>query len=256
MGSNKMMMHHWQERFTGRSQRGFTLAEVLASILITGAFTVAAFQALIVAAAFQADAKKFSEASNWIQEDLENIKIVAYDLCQTRYVQRQLDQPVLAGNNTITLGFIPNGSPDYAESQPPAGCPFTSATDGLRVGDDLLIGSDAQTNKIASISGNTVTLTQNINSNRSVGARVFARCRAGTQNGGFGAYLQDLLPNLNSSGSKLIVNQTYTMTRTATIRNVAPFEILEVNYRVQNANNNVIAQLSTEVVPNAFFRCP
>lgn len=250
------MIQNWRQRFLGRPQQGFTLAEVLASILITGAFTVAAFQALVVAAAFQADAKKFSEASNWIQEDLENIKIVAYDLCQSRYVQRQLAQPSLQNSNVITLGFIPNTAPDYAEAQPPAGCPFTSATDGLRVGDDLLIGSDANTNRIASISGNTVTLTSNLNSNRSAGARVYARCRSGSQNGGFGGYLQDLLPALNNSGSKLIVNQTYTMTRTATVRNVAPFEILELNYRVQSANNNVIAQLSTEVVPNAFFRCP
>ncbi len=60
----------------------------------------------------------------------------------------------------------------------------------------------------------------------------------------------------SSNNSRPIVNDTFTMTRTPTIRAEAPFQTLELAYSVRNSNNRVVAQLSTEVVPNAFFRCP
>ncbi|HIK24817.1 MAG TPA: hypothetical protein IGP91_02995, partial [Thermosynechococcus sp. M46_R2017_013] len=93
------------------------------------------------------------------------------------------------------------------------------------------------------------------------GTRVYARCRiqsneANGIDGGFAAYLQTLIPPMNSSNNRSIVNDTFTMTRTATVRPEAPFQTLELAYSVRDSNNRIIAQLSTEVVPNAFFRCP
>ncbi|MCH9054793.1 prepilin-type N-terminal cleavage/methylation domain-containing protein [Parathermosynechococcus lividus] len=253
----------WQRTLLSK---GFTLAEVLASILVISLFTVAAMQAVVVAALFQSNARRFAEASNWIQDDLENIKIVAYDLCQTRFAQRKLAAPA-QNTNTITLAFIQPGENDYDQAMPPeyrtgGACPFSSVTDGFRVGDELLIGSDAGTNRITAISGNTITLANTITSYRSAGTRVYARCRAGAIEGGFAAYLQSLLPPLGSSsgntstGTRTFINDTFSMSRTATRLAPAPFQTLELAYVVRDSNNNTVAQVTTEVVPNAFFRCP
>ncbi len=249
------------------SSKGFTLAEVLASILVISLFTVAAMQAVVVAALFHSNARRFAEASNWIQDDLENVKIVAYDLCQTRFAQRKLAVAAAANTNTIIVDFIQPGENDYDQAMPPeyrsgGACPFNSATDGFRVGDELLIGSDSGTNRITAISGNTITLANNLSGYRSAGTRVYARCRAGAIEGGFAAYLQSLLPPLgNTSGNtatatRPFVNDTFSMSRTATRINQAPFQTLELAYTVRDSNNNTVAQVTTEVVPNAFFRCP
>jgi len=254
----------WQRTLLSK---GFTLAEVLASILVISLFTVAAMQAVVVAALFQSNARRFAEVSNWIQDDLENIKIVAYDLCQTRFAQRKLAAPA-QNTNTITLAFIESTDKDYDQAMPPeyrrpsGACPFSSVTDGFRVGDELLIGSDAGTNRITAISGNTITLANTITSYRSAGTRVYARCRAGKSEGGFAAYLQSLLPPLGSgsgntsTGTRTFINDTFSMSRTATRLASAPFQTLELAYVVRDSNNNIVAQVTTEVVPNAFFRCP
>ncbi|MFN3680397.1 prepilin-type N-terminal cleavage/methylation domain-containing protein, partial [Thermosynechococcus sp.] len=208
---------------------GFTLAEVLASILLIGLFTLSALQTLVIAAFFQADARKFAEASNWIQEDLENIKIVAYDLCQTKFAQRKLAAPAQGNETTLTLAFIAPDESDYNQAMPPeyragGACPVTSPTDGFRVGDRVLIGSDSGTRRIVSISGNTITLDSSVGSYRGAGTRVYARCRIQANetngiDGGFGAYLQTLIPPMNSSNnSRPIVTDTFTMTRTPTTR--------------------------------------
>jgi len=253
----------WQRTLLSK---GFTLAEVLASILVISLFTVAAMQAVVVAALFQSNARRFAEASNWIQDDLENIKIVAYDLCQTRFAQRKLAAPA-QNTNTITLAFIQSDENDYDQAMPPeyrpgGACPFSSVTDGFRVGDEILIGSDAGTNRITAISGDTITLANTITSYRSAGTRVYARCRAGASEGGFAAYLQSLLPPLGSgsgntsTGTRTFINDTFSMSRTATRLASAPFQTLELAYVVRDSNNNIVAQVTTEVVPNAFFRCP
>ncbi|HIK35981.1 MULTISPECIES: type IV pilus modification PilV family protein [unclassified Thermosynechococcus] len=255
---------HW---LVQQRSQGFTLAEVLASILVISLFTLAAMQAIVVAAFFQADARKFAEASNWIQDDLENVKIVAYDLCQTKFAQRKLAVPAEGNHTTLTLALIQPGESDYDQAMPPeyragGACPVTSPTDGFRVGDRVLIGSDSGTRRIVSISGNTITLDSPVGYYRGAGTRVYARCRIQANetngiDGGFGAYLQTLISPLNSSNnSRPIVNETFTMTRTPATRPEAPFQTLELAYSVRNSNNRVVAQLSTEVVPNAFFRCP
>ncbi|BCX11751.1 MAG: prepilin-type N-terminal cleavage/methylation domain-containing protein [Thermosynechococcus sp.] len=263
-------MTHPKLYFHGLVQQrcqGFTLAEVLASILIVSLFTLAAMQAIVVAAFFQANARKFAEASNWIQDDLENIKIVAYDLCQAKFVQRKLATAANDNATTLTLALIQPGESDYDQAMPPeyrseGACAVSSPTDGLRVGDRILIGSDSGTRKITAIAGDTITVTPAVQGYRGAGTRVYARCRIQPNetdgiDGGFAAYLQTLLPLLNSSNnSRPILNDTFTLTRTPTIRPQAPFQTLELAYSVRDSQNRTVAQLSTEVVPNAFFRCP
>ncbi|WP_299044368.1 prepilin-type N-terminal cleavage/methylation domain-containing protein, partial [uncultured Thermosynechococcus sp.] len=256
---------HWPVQH--RSQ-GFTLAEVLASILIISLFTLSALQTLVIAAFFQANARKFAEASNWIQEDLENIKIVAYDLCQTKFAQRKLAEPAQGNETTLRLALIQEGESDYQQAIPPeyrpgGACPVTSPTDGFRVGDRVLIGSDSGTRRIVSMTSDTITLDSPVGGYRGVGTRVYARCRIQPNetngiDGGFAAYLQTLIPPLNSSNNnrpivndtftilipplnssnnnRPIVNDTFTMTRTPTTRPEAPFQTLELAYSVRDSN--------------------
>lgn len=59
------------------SQQGFTLTEVLVSILITTIFVAVAMQAIVLAAVMSLKAKQSAEATTWIQKDLESVKYQA-----------------------------------------------------------------------------------------------------------------------------------------------------------------------------------
>ncbi len=61
-------------------QKGFTLVEVMVGILITVTFVGAAMQALVVASLFKVRAQEYSEATTWIQEDLESVRFEASQL--------------------------------------------------------------------------------------------------------------------------------------------------------------------------------
>ncbi len=54
--------------------RGFTLVEVIAGILVTVTFLSVAMQAFVAATALRVKAQGKSEASSWIQEDVELIR--------------------------------------------------------------------------------------------------------------------------------------------------------------------------------------
>ncbi len=60
-----------------KQEQGFTLVEVLVAILISTVFIAVAMQAIAIAAIFKVKAQEYSEATTWIQEDLENIKYQA-----------------------------------------------------------------------------------------------------------------------------------------------------------------------------------
>lgn len=57
-----------------QKEQGFTLVEVLVSILIATVFVATALQAMVVASLFKAKARQYAEATTWIQQDLENIR--------------------------------------------------------------------------------------------------------------------------------------------------------------------------------------
>jgi prepilin-type N-terminal cleavage/methylation domain-containing protein len=58
-------------------KRGFTLVEVLVGILLMAAFTGTAMQAIVSATAFKVKAEELSEATVWMQEDLELVRYQA-----------------------------------------------------------------------------------------------------------------------------------------------------------------------------------
>lgn len=57
--------------------KGFTLVEVLIGILIIAAFSATAMQALVASTAMKIKSQELSESTNWMQEDLENVKFEA-----------------------------------------------------------------------------------------------------------------------------------------------------------------------------------
>lgn len=53
---------------------GFTLVEVLVAVLLTLIFTAVAMQAMVMATAIKVRGDETTEATNWIQQDLEIVK--------------------------------------------------------------------------------------------------------------------------------------------------------------------------------------
>lgn len=74
------------------TEKGFTLVEVLVGILLILTFVGVSTQALVLSTVFKVRGQELSEATTWIQEDLENIRFEAsrlnFDLA-TRTAQDQ-----------------------------------------------------------------------------------------------------------------------------------------------------------------------
>jgi prepilin-type N-terminal cleavage/methylation domain-containing protein len=68
--------HRLKDKVQNQRQ-GFTLVEVLVGILVMAAFTGTAMQAIVSATAFKVKAEELSEATVWIQEDLELVRYQA-----------------------------------------------------------------------------------------------------------------------------------------------------------------------------------
>lgn len=81
-------------------EQGFTLVEVLASIVIATVFVATALQAIVIAAIFQARAQEYTEATTWIREDLENLRFSA-----STYVDGARCSPGTFPNNGYADGF-------------------------------------------------------------------------------------------------------------------------------------------------------
>jgi len=113
-------------------ERGFTLVEVLVAILIATIFTLAAMQALVVAAVFKVRAQQFVQATAWIQEELETVKDEA-----AKFKYTSLTAATAAGASSINVATV----------------------NGFEVNDTLRVGSDPGSYIISNIDGNTLTMT-------------------------------------------------------------------------------------------------
>ncbi len=60
-----------------QQDQGFTLVEVLVSILIATIFVATALQGMVIASLFKARAQEYTEATTWVQEDLESLRFSA-----------------------------------------------------------------------------------------------------------------------------------------------------------------------------------
>ena len=222
---------------------GFGLVETIVAFLIVSLFTLIGIQAFVSAVAIKAKAKQESDTTNWIQESIETDKQAALDTTVIQFTSSLLSNDVSSTDTNITV----------------------DSTSSFRLGDDIIIGSDSVNNVISGISGNVLTLNNAIGTEQNQNTPVIARCRSGIPTGGFADYLNDNLPAINSEtnnsgtpnvGVKTISGRQYTLTRTANVRPVEPYSVSQLNYQVRSNTGEEIANISTEVVPNAFFQCP
>ena len=236
-----------------QQEQGFTLVEVLIAILITTIFVTIAMQAMVIAAVFKARAKQFSEATTWIQQDIENVKFQAGQL---KYTQLTAD--------TSGIKVLP-----------------VSSVTGFANGDTLRVGTNTTDYTISSIdpSASTITINTALSGTQLNGATVVATnpCKATSSTAGFGQSLKQHLSTVpvpsdtsNSgtpdSGTRTITGKSYTLTRSrdiggteavsGTCTSNACYELLKLTYEVKQGSESPIATMYTEVLPNAALQCP
>jgi type II secretory pathway pseudopilin PulG len=223
--------------------KGFSLVEALVGTLLTSLFVMFGMQTFVSAIAIKARAKKITEAHNWVQAELESVKQQAIDSHTILFTSSPLATDASGASTSISV----------------------DSAVGFEVGDALLVGNDEVDNVIIAIVGNTLMLGSPLGADQGKAASVIARCRADKPTGGFAAYLNQKLQPLSSEvdnratpnqGIKTIAGVPYTLARTLSVRNVVPYAVSEVNYRVTSPTGVEVANVSTEVVPSAFFQCP
>lgn len=225
-----------------QQEQGFTLVEVLVSIIIVTIFVAVSMQAMVIAAVFKVRAKQYSEATTWIQEDMENVK---YRAAQVNYTTLKTD----AGTASNVLQV--------------------SSIIGFAVGDTLIVGTDTTNNVISSIDESALTLRINPalggTTTQTAGVAVISnnQCRAGSSSAGFANSLKQKLPAVPSStdnsstpnsGIKTIAGKSFTLTRTFNIKDVTP-EVLELTYNVTPSSGSAVATIYIEVIPNVALLC-
>lgn len=152
-----------------------------------------------------------------------------------------------------------------------------SSVDGFVAGDALSVGTDATSNIISTITTNTTPPTLNLNAGlgtaQSIGAVVVKNTRCNpavdSQAIGFAKLLWDKLlvavplstANPNSA-VKNISKVPHTLTRSLNYRldssanPVHPYNVLTLNYTVvPQSGGSAIANMTTEVTPDAVFQC-
>ncbi len=152
-----------------------------------------------------------------------------------------------------------------------------SSVDGFVAGDTLSVGTDATSNSISIVTTTTnpptLTLSAGLGTAQSIGAVVVKNTRCNpdvdSQAIGFAKLLWDKLlvavplstANSNSAGKDLS-KVPHTLTRTLNYRvdsstnPIHPYNVLSLNYTVvPQSGGSAIANMTTEVTPDAVFQC-
>lgn len=236
-----------------QQEQGFTLVEVLVAILIATTFTLVALQAIVIAAVFKARAKQYAEATIWIQKDLESVRQQAAVLGSTTLSAAPTTNLLSVSSSTgfqagyrLQIGTISNSLYTIANT-------YTSSSTTIPVTPAL-----TPEQILAAPVGTPVSVVTTGSTNTTL-------CYANAQDKGFGNLLSNDLPAVPSetnnisnpnSGTKTITGATYTLTRTPTVRDVSPYDVLELKHEVKKDNSSPIATMYTEVAPDAAFQCP
>lgn len=252
-----------------QQEQGFTLVEVLVSILITLLFVGVAMQAMVIAAVFKVRAQEFTEATTWIQEDMENIKYSAAEL-----------QYTLLTDET-------DGDADSANHEVGDTKLYVTSVYGFRANDALKIGTDSTNYIIQSIdlTNKTITLAPPLVIAHPKEQLVISTtgCSAASLDIGFADRLRDWITYPNTSGlnpttgtddqsgdtnfvnipkTSSRTSKEFTLKRTATISSLdlpstAPYNLLRLSYDVSpNSGGSSVAKFYTEVIPNVALQCP
>lgn len=86
---------------SGETSAGFTLVEIIVSMVLTLIFLSVTMQIFISAAYLRAKANEYSDAHNWIQEDFEQILTKA-----KRYEMQAIPYSSHCGAGTLASSFI------------------------------------------------------------------------------------------------------------------------------------------------------
>ncbi|WP_353931320.1 prepilin-type N-terminal cleavage/methylation domain-containing protein [Okeanomitos corallinicola TIOX110] len=248
---------------------GFSLLEVLVSIIVVTFFTAAAMQMMVISATFKAKAKVYTTASNLIQEDLERIRNKAseYEFPQAIVTTADVNGLLIANPNTrtIKLSSVENlTTSDEVQ--------FTGTPDVYK---DFSINSIDNEITLAlpgletSVSNDTVLVNNTL-------------CNAASESTGLAAKLRtktvtDLISQTGFSYENVAYKAVsgyapYTIPKTEkkiwvmredTTVNASPYDVLKINYLVVPDNNGnpdnnpdrFIAEVSSEVIPNASYQC-
>jgi prepilin-type N-terminal cleavage/methylation domain-containing protein len=248
------------------SASGFTLIEVLVGMLIATIFVAVTMQSMVLGSLFKARARQYSEGVTWIQQDLEQLKYQA-----ATYKSTALAVPATrnTANNATTVDIEVKSADDFA------------------VGDKLRIGPEADIYTISSKSGNTLTITPNLRTDRAIDTRVVEVSKCGDANTpatittGFADGLRDRYIGSNSNATSQTIDtnknsqlkqtkiggnsptvesgqQQFTVKKIVTLADVEPFNLLQIKYEVRPSDNptsDPVAEIYTEIVPNAAFAC-
>jgi hypothetical protein len=133
-------------------------------------------QAMVFAAVFKARAQESAEATNWIQEDLENVKYQAANL--------KLPQTTLTANAAKDTSLIT----------------VTSATN-FALNDNVKVGLDTAIYQISAKSGNILTLTPELGTDQFQNAAVVdtTMCKPSGRNVGLADALRDQVRRCRNS---------------------------------------------------------
>ncbi|MDX2211841.1 MAG: prepilin-type N-terminal cleavage/methylation domain-containing protein [Oculatellaceae cyanobacterium bins.114] len=217
-------------RSSRQTSQGLTLIEVLVAIVLISLFMSFGMMAIATTSVFKVRARTLTEVTNWIERDIEGVK---YRVDQMTY---SLASNVTAGQQNLPL----------------------NASYSLAAGEQIAIAGDSSIYVIQSVSGNVVRLTTGLRFNAAQNTPLIAlsKCNATTSQSGLAFALQQNLPPVISS-TLTVSGRPYTLTRQTTIRNEAPFSILQLAYTVtpQGRPTTTTATVYTEVIPNATLQC-
>jgi prepilin-type N-terminal cleavage/methylation domain-containing protein len=210
---------------------GFTLIEVIVAMLVLSLFISIAMTGLSLSVVLKVRSRISTEATNWIQQDLEAVR------SQSNQISYTLASTAATGQPYVNL----------------------ISSSGLVANEHILLGRSSMVYTIQSINGNTVRLTTNVVSNQPAGSRVLAqdKCEATTPQAGFAYALQGTLPPLQNGGTRTISGRSYTLNRSAVVSSQAPHEVLQLTYSVYAPSTTIpLTTMYTEVIPNVAFLCP
>jgi prepilin-type N-terminal cleavage/methylation domain-containing protein len=234
-----------------QNDRGFGLVEVLVAILVISSFVGITMQAIVISAISRAKAQQYTESTNWIQQDLEQVKYQADDL---EFPQSQLTANASIGATSMTISSTVSGG----------------TISDFSANDTFKIGVDTTSYKVTAVSGSgttrTLTISPSLAKVQVTNTEVFAtkKCSATSYDTGLADALRDTVfgasttTSSSSTSSRTIKGKGFTMTKTATFSSSSPYNVLKVNYNVKPTSGSElsVADFYVEVIPNVSFQCP
>lgn len=116
--------------------------------------------------------------------------------------------------------------------------------------------------KAEELSEATVWMQEDLELVRYQASRVVAatsKCSASTSDEGYAKQLKDDISSLSAESvlkTSAIGQRPYTLRREAKPKEEPPYNVLTLNYTVTRQDEVPVAQLYSEVIPDAFLSCP